>query len=103
MKVPRDVLDIDDRIVDQKAQGQDQGKERHAVDRKAKEQIDKEGQTKDHRNGDRHDEGLPPSHPDRQEQYHDQNRDPQGLDQLVDFFIGRLARVACDDQIDIIR
>ena len=60
-EVPRDVLDVHDRVVHQQAEREDQGKQGHAVDRVAEEEVDTERQAEDDRHGDRDDKRLAPA------------------------------------------
>ena len=60
LEVAVDVLDDDDGVVDEDADGEDQGKEGHAVERVAVEVVDEQRQGQGHRDGDGHDDGLAP-------------------------------------------
>ncbi len=55
-EMPRNVFDVHDGIVHQQPQRQDQGEERHAVDREAQQQIDRQSQAENDRHRDRNDQ-----------------------------------------------
>ena len=91
-KMPLDVLDVNDRIVHEQTQGQDQGEQRHAIDRVAEQQIDGQRQSEHYRHRDGDDKGRPPAHAERQQRDDDQDRDGEGLDQVIHLFVGGQTR-----------
>jgi hypothetical protein len=100
-----DVLDVDDRVVDEKPECEDEGEERDAVDGVA-------GQVVDRRASDRRRPGPPrrrratsrqPRH-EREQRDHDERSPPRGLRAVQStLLVGRLSAVSGDDEIDAFR
>ena len=63
-----DVLDDDDRIVDQNADGEDQREQRDAVERVAERVVHEQRECERHRYSDEHDRGLAPAEEEPDEQ-----------------------------------
>src|SRR3546814_4747724 len=95
-----DVLDDDDRRIDQQAQRQDQREQSDAVDRHPAKQIGAKGDREDDGHRHRNDQRLAPA----EEQQHDEadgdERDRQMLHQPVDGLVGFLAVVPGGDDMD---
>ena len=95
-----DVLDDDDRAVDQQSQRQDQREERDAVDGQAGQVGGAQGQGQDQRHRYAHDQRLLQAQERGGHQEDGQDRDAQVLDQTGHCGIRLLAVVARDDQFN---
>jgi hypothetical protein len=76
--VPDDILDLDDRVVDQHAGHQAQREQGHPVQGEAHHLHEPEGRDRRERDGDRRDQRRPPV---AQEQEDDEDRERRALDQ----------------------
>ena len=79
--VPHDILDLDDRVVDQHAGDQAQGQERHAIERKAKQIEEPEGGYRRQRDRQRGNDRRAPV---AQEHEHHDHRQERALDHRID-------------------
>ncbi len=102
LEMAEDVLHIDDGVVDQQAQGEDQGEEGDAVDGVAEPVVDQQGQGIDDGDGDRDDQGLAPAEGEEDQAEDGDDGDDQMGNQLVDLVIGGLAVVAGDADLDAV-
>ncbi|KUG30080.1 hypothetical protein ASZ90_000017 [hydrocarbon metagenome] len=93
-----DVVHVDDGVVHHKAQGQDQGEERHPVDGVAEQHVHEKGQGEAHRHGQGHHHGLAAAHGQGQDDHHRQKRRAKRRDQFGNLLLGRLAVVTGDLQ-----
>ena len=98
-----DVFHVHDGVIHQQPQGQDQRKERDAVDRKAQHQVGGQGQSENDRHRDRHDERLAPPETDRQKRDDDHDGNGQSFEQAVHLFVGRQTIIPSDDHFDVTR
>lgn len=98
--VTGDVLDHDDGVVDQDADGEDQGEQADAIDRIAHDIGGEEGQQDGGGNDHGGDGGLAPA--DGEADRHDDRHGRQGQveQQFVGLFVRRLAVVAADGDLD---
>ena len=99
VEVADDVLDHDDGVVHQDADGEDQGEERDAVERVAVEVEHQQRQGQRAGNGDADDERLAPAQRQQDEQRHADHRDAHVEQQLVGLLLRRLAVVAGDGHL----
>ncbi len=99
--VPRRVLDDDDGVVDENADGEDQREERNAVQRIAHDIGGEERQQDRHRNDDGHHQRLAPPDGEPDEQNDRNGRQPQMIEQLVRLLVGRFAIVAGDFEMHV--
>ncbi|MDA1222533.1 MAG: hypothetical protein O3B85_10970, partial [Planctomycetota bacterium] len=102
-QVPVDVLDVDDRVVDDEPERQRQREQRHAVDRVAGEFVDEERQRERDRHGGRDHQALADAERQRDQRDHDDDRDPEALEQLVDLVIGGAAVVSRHAPVRVVR
>jgi hypothetical protein len=101
--VPHDVLDDDDRIVDQDADREDEGEERDAVQRVAVQVEHEQRQRERHRNGDQDHERLAPAKGQPDEHGDGDDRDKHVPQELVRLVRRGLAVVARDRDLHIAR
>ncbi len=92
--MPVDVLDHDDGIVDEDADREDQGEQRHAVDREAPRPRRKQRQRECDDHGTAHNNRLAPAQGEENQDDHGNCCEGELLDQLLCFVVGRLAVVA---------
>ena len=97
------VLDHDDRIVDENTDGENQGEQRHAVDREAP--CPRRKQCQHQRDDDRgaNHNGFAPAQRDENQDDHRDRRKSQFLDKLPGLVIGGLAVIASDRVLDAVR
>jgi len=100
-EVPVDVLDDDDRVVDEDADGEDEGKEGHAVERVAIEVIDEQGERERHRHRDTHDSGLAGTQGQRDQDDDGDRGDEHVIEQLVGLLFRRLPVVSGHGDVDV--
>ena len=89
-----DVLDDDDRVVDEDADGEDEGEERHPVQRVAEEVRREERERERRRHRDEDDDRLAAAEEERHEEHDGERREPEVHDQLGRLLVGRPAVVA---------
>ncbi len=94
LEMPVDVLDDDDGIVDEDADGEDEGKEGHPVERVAIEVVDEQRQGERHRNRHGHDDGLARTEGQRDQDDDGDRRDEHVLEQLIGLVLRRLAVIS---------
>ena len=99
--VPDDVLHDDDRIVDEDADREDQGKERDPVQRVAVRPEREQRQRERDRNRGQDDECLPEPERQRDEERHRHDGEEHVVEELVRFLCGRLAVVSRDRDVQI--
>ena len=102
LEVAVDVLHVDDGVVDQQAQGEDQGEEGHPVDGVAEPVVDNQGERIDDRNRDGDDQCLTPPQGEEDQPEDGGHGDEQLLDQLVDLVVGGLAVVAGHPHLHVV-
>ena len=96
VEVADDVLDHDDGVVHQDADGEDQGEEGDAVERVAVEVEDQQGQGQRGGDGQHDDDRLAPAEGEEDQQRHAEDGDAHVQQQFVGFLRRRLAVVAGD-------
>ena len=99
MEVADDVLDHDDGVVHQDADGEDQGEEGDAVERVAVEVEHQQRQGQRAGNGDADDDRLAPAQRQEDEQRDADHRDAHVEQQFVGLLLRRLAVVAGDGDL----
>ena len=102
-RVPHDVLDHDDRIVDQDADREDQREERDAVERVAVEIEDEQRERERDGNRGQHDDRLAPAEHEPDQHRHRHDGEEHVPEQLVRLLRGRLAVVARDRDVQVAR
>ncbi len=98
---PVDVLDHDDGVVDQNADGEDEREHRHAVDGELQDIGDRQRHQQHGRNGDQHDDRRPRAHGDEGEHRHQGRHDEQLEDQPRHLLVGGGTVVARDGDGDV--
>ncbi len=99
--VPRDVLHHHDRVIDQDADGEDEGEERDAVDGVAHHLRGEEGEQDGGGDDDEGDEPLPPADGKGDEDDDGDGGDAEMEEELVRLLVRRLAIVAGDLDVDV--
>ncbi len=97
-----DVLHVDDRVIDQQAEGEHQGEQGHPVDGIAEPVVHHQGQGVDDGDGDGDDQRLPPAEGEEDQRQHGDDGDQQVADQLVHLVVGGLAVVAGDPHLHVV-
>ena len=101
LAVSHDVLDDDDGVVHENADGEDQRKERDAVQRIAIEVENEQRESERDGDGEKHDERLAPSEEREDEQRHPEDGNAHVQKKLVGFLAGRGAVVPRESDRDI--
>ena len=96
-----DVLDHHDGVVHQNADGEDQRKQRDAVQRVAEEIENRQRQRQRDGNGQQHNAGFAPAERQRNQQRDRKGGDQQVLEQFVGLILGGLAVVAGDGDVQV--
>ena len=96
VKVPDDVLDHHDGVIDQNTDAEDQREKGDSIEREPVQVEDQQRQGQRRRDGHRHDPGFPPSQSQPDEQRHADHGKAHVQEELVGFFGSRLAVVAGD-------
>ncbi len=99
--VPHDVFDHHNRVVHQDADGEDQSKERDAVQRVAVKIEHGQRERQRYGNRDEDDQRLAKTQRDRDEQAYRNHGDQHVPQQLVRFLLGRVAVIARDGHLNI--
>ena len=101
--MPRDVLDHDDGVVDQDADGEDQREQAHPVDGVAHDPGGEEREQDRGRDHDDHDDAFAPADREHDQEHDGDRREPQVEQQFVGLVAGRRAVVARDLDLDVVR
>ncbi len=99
--VPDDVLDDDDRVVDEDADREDQREEGHPIERVPEEVKDQQRERERHGNGDRDDARRAPAEREPDERRDREHREQHVEEQLVRLLFRRLAVVASHVDSDV--
>ena len=97
------ILDDDDGVIDENADGENQGEKTDAVERIAHDARGEERQQNRRRNDDGDDNRLTPADGEGDKQHDGDRREAEMEQQVIGLVIGRLAVIARDDDIDIPR
>ena len=99
-EMTKDILHVDDRVIDDQPQREDQGEQGDAIDGVACQIVYQKCQGEGQRDGGDDNNSFAPTEAECDQSHDDHDGQPQLADQFIDFVVGRLAVVASDQQLN---